>query len=221
MLKKQPGRMMYMPSNNTCAYKYRKQGYDMGFLISPAGFRKPVVQKTLLPFAMDNGMYFPPTSEPKGDKELSLFYEVLCKYLRYDFNPMFVVVPDRPYDAAKTRSMAREHASTIRSVGYSGPLALAVQDGMTPDDADEYDVIFVGGSTDWKWGTISSWGEYSKATNKWLHVARVNTKRRIQDAAMAGADSCDGTGIFRGDQAQLTGVLSALEPFKLKEDKDD
>ena len=74
---------------------------------------------------------------------------------------------------------------------------LAVQDGLTVDDVRAFVGprvgIFVGGSTPWKLSTAAEWGRLAREVGAWLHIARVNTAKRIRLCAMAGADSFDGT----------------------------
>ena len=68
-------------------------------------------------------------------------------------------------------------------------------------------VVFVGGTTAWKWKTLRTWTENFPR----VHVGRVNTDRMLWMAHECGAESCDGTGWFRGDQVQFAGLLSYLE----------
>jgi hypothetical protein len=82
------------------------------------------------------------------------------------------------------------------------PLMLAVQDGMTISDVSDIVGyfgmgIFVGGTTDWKLSTLPSWGNLAQRHKVRLHVARVNSVRRIRLCAAAGADSFDGTSATR------------------------
>jgi len=56
-------------------------------------------------------------------------------------------------------------------------------------------------------GTLRQW----TAAFPRVHVGRVNTERLLWIAHYAGAESCDGTGWFRGDQQQLAGLLRYLE----------
>mgnify|MGYP003656587610 CR=1 FL=1 len=91
-------------------------------------------------------------------------------------------------------------------------LALAVQDGMMPEDVpDDFDrengVIFVGGSTHWKLKSMKMWCDNFKR----VHIARVNTESRLWKCHNAGAESVDGTGFFRGDQNQTEGLYRYLE----------
>ena len=93
----------------------------------------------------------------------------------------------------------------IRSYGW--PAAFAVQDGMTSGDVPaEADVVFVGGSTAWKRRTMHEWCDHFPR----VHVGRVNTGRWLWECDEAGAESCDGTGWFRGDKAQTNSLLSYL-----------
>lgn len=78
---------------------------------------------------------------------------------------------------------------------------LAVQDGMTPDDIINYigpDIgIFVGGTTEWKLETMPLWGDVASLFGCYLHVGRVNTRRRINYCESIGADSFDGTSVTK------------------------
>jgi len=78
---------------------------------------------------------------------------------------------------------------------------LPVQDGMTPKQVKPYlnkgVGLFVGGSTEWKLSSLFEWGVLAQETGCYLHVARVNTVRRIKLCQHAGADSFDGTSPVR------------------------
>ncbi len=70
-----------------------------------------------------------------------------------------------------------------------------------PSDAD---VVFVGGSTEWKWRTMRGWC----ADFPHVHVARVNTYKLLYRAHDAKAKSTDGTGFVMGDQRQWRGLCA-------------
>ena len=55
------------------------------------------------------------------------------------------------------------------------------------------DVVFVGGSTSWKWRNLRMWTENFPR----VHVGRVNSLRLLLLADKSGADSCDGPGWCR------------------------
>lgn len=90
----------------------------------------------------------------------------------------------------------------MRRVLDASPRAMiAVQDGMQPNDVRPFlgdrVGLFVGGSTDWKIGTMQDWGALSRESGCWLHIARVNSARRIHMCSGAGAHSFDGTSASR------------------------
>jgi len=77
----------------------------------------------------------------------------------------------------------------------------------TKDVPISADVVFVGGSTEWKWATMPMWcGNFQR-----VHVGRVNTYRLLWKCHDAGAESCDGTGWWRGDQKQARDLRAYLE----------
>ena len=203
--------MIYMAANNSRVWHFRKEGYSMGWMISPSGgWRTNVRDEDVMPYAIDNGLYHAPNEPTKGMKALPPFYAMLRRSLECTNQPIFVVSPDKPYDGEATRILSAKHRRHIREAGYGGRIAIAVQDGMTPDDLDGYDAVFVAGSTDWKWSTAEEWISEAHARGMWGHVARVNTIRRVRQCVDMHADSADGTGIWRGDRKQLAGVLDAL-----------
>ena len=101
-------------------------------------------------------------------------------------------------------------AGGIRSLAFSldwlpwvlehTPTALlAVQDGMDPHHVEHLlgprVGIFLGGSTEWKIGTMERWGQLAARTGCHYHVARVNTADRIRRSQLCGAHSFDGTSV--------------------------
>ena len=90
----------------------------------------------------------------------------------------------------------------MRTVLDNTPKALlAVQDGMTVSDVRPFlgqrVGIFVGGSTAWKLATMPQWCDLAREVSCWVHVARVNTVKRISLCAVNGATSIDGTSATR------------------------
>lgn len=203
--------MIYLAANNSRVWHFRREGYPMGWMISPAGAGRSTIRDgDIMPYALDNGLFHTFGHPPKGMKALPPFYAMLRRDVGDANQPMFVVAPDVPYDGAATRLLSAKHRRHIRENGYAGRIALAVQDGMTPDDLDGYDAVFVAGSTEWKWDTAEVWVREAHDRGMWAHVARVNTIRRVRQCVDMHADSADGTGIWRGDRKQLAGVLEAL-----------
>lgn len=74
------------------------------------------------------------------------------------------------------------------------PVALVSQDGISNTDIpwDDFDCIFIGGSDEHKLGKEGGWVvREAKKHNKWIHIGRVNSSRRI--LKFWQADSWDGT----------------------------
>lgn len=78
---------------------------------------------------------------------------------------------------------------------------IPVQDGLTASDVrpllGNRVGIFLGGSTEWKLATMREWGELAREVGCYYHVARVNTRRRIEMCSEAGATSFDGSSASR------------------------
>lgn len=221
--------MLVMPSNNSGAHKLAEDFPGrLGLLISPRGERDP----RGLPWAMDNGRFASWSrsgfsSEAceilEADLDLSNtshFLDLvvwangrkpvggahLCKPHRKQpkTRPEWVVVPDVPGNAEATLEAFYQWAPWLMGCGFT--LALAVQDGMSPRDVPDGVVCFLGGSREWKWANVERFG----AECERMHVGRVNGYADLWRAHRAGAESCDGTGFFRGRKAQLEGLLQYL-----------
>lgn len=196
--------MMVMPANNTGAVvrdlASRYPG-AMGLLFSPGGQRDP----GMMPYALDNGAF---SAYRKGVP----FDEFAWRRLLFwSINkaprpPLWILVPDKVGDRDETlRLWDRWHR--VAGGDRRDPLAFAVQDGMHPGDVpQEAAVVFVGGTTAWKRATAHEWcAKFPR-----VHVGRVNTYAWLRRYESFGAESCDGTGWFRGDKAQLDGLAQWL-----------
>lgn len=115
----------------------------------------------------------------------------LPRVLEAERAPDFVVIPDM---VASADSLAFSLSWLPRVPRSTVPLALVVQNGMKPDaipwDA-RFDVVFVGGSVDWKLRTGGAWAAAAHAHGKRCHVGRVGSMKRVSWAHAAGADSID------------------------------
>jgi hypothetical protein len=107
---------------------------------------------------------------------------------------LFVAAPDVVGDSETTLDWFDEWVNVIASHGF--PVALVLQDGMTPEDVRwlEVDAVFIGGTTEWKL-SLDAYRivDRAKDQGKWVHMGRVNTRRRLKVAKAWGCDSVDGT----------------------------
>lgn len=161
-------------------------------------------------WAADTGMFAAPEQfDPIG------YLHWLWKRRDHAHRCLFASAPDVVGDAAATLKLARRYLPLIRALGY--PVALVAQDGledMTPP-WDDFDCLFVGGTTDWKLSEAAyHLVAEAKQKGKWCHMGRVNSERRLRAAALSGYDSADGTYIAFGpdiNTVRLSGWLQRLD----------
>ncbi len=112
----------------------------------------------------------------------------------------FVIIPDIVAGGVQSFEFSLSWMSYLKPLRL---LLLPVQDGMTAElvapflRAHPNTGIFLGGSTEWKLREMYAWGMVAHSLNRYYHVGRVNSARRIQLAAEAGADSFDGSSATR------------------------
>lgn len=128
---------------------------------------------------------------------------------------LFAVAPDVVGDALATHERSEPWLQRIRDLGY--PVAYVAQDGLEdlelPYDGtdwwDSFDVLFIGGTTEWKLGRHARRiVAQAKARGKWVHMGRVNSERRYRYAHGIGCDSADGTFLTFGPDTNLPRLLS-------------
>jgi hypothetical protein len=102
-------------------------------------------------------------------------------------------------DFAATLELSRKWFGRIRELGYQ--VAFVAQDGWDPSVIpwDEFDVLFVGGSDEFKLGPDGAAAiAEARAHGKWVHMGRVNSALRMGIAAQRGCDSADGSCLRAG-----------------------
>jgi hypothetical protein len=199
------GRMMVMPANQTNELVHLWAGMysGVGHLYTPA--RKERV-RPWLPYALDNGRFAEAVNGLPFDESGWLAH--VERYVSLEQRPLWLVVPDVPFDGPATLEWWDRWEPKCRSFGV--PLAIAVQNRITIADVrprlQAGDVVFVGGDTEWKWATAEAW------CKDWphVHVGRVNSPKRLYDLHRWGCASCDGSGWFRGKSPQVEGLARFL-----------
>lgn len=170
----------------------------VGNLFSPGDQRGPFEYAD---YALDNGAF------GQGDDWSESKWIKLMEWARLSgHDPLWALVPDVVGDREGTLARWERYFPVAREYGW--PLAFAVQDGMTAGDVPvEAQVVFVGGSTKWKWLTYRDWCSGFPR----VHIGRVNTYKLLYRCHDAGAESTDGTGWTRGNQKQRRGLVAYLE----------
>lgn len=127
---------------------------------------------------------------------------------RYASSCKFASAPDVVGDAVSTLERSAPMLPRIRSLGF--PVALVGQNGLEELSIpwDTFDAFFIGGDDSWKLGPAAAAlaGE-ARSRGKWVHMGRVNSRKRLQYAARIGCHSADGTYIAFGPNINLPKML--------------
>lgn len=158
---------------------------DMPAMLQPGMGNLPPVGQ---PWAADNGRYSRP------DTYSDAAYLAWLAKRPYRDACLFATAPDVVGEAAATLALSAPMFARIRALGY--PVALVAQDGLEDEAVpwDDFDALFIGGTTTWKLSEAAhELAAEAKRRGKWLHMGRVNSRRRVRLAAAMGCDSVDGT----------------------------
>ena len=115
-------------------------------------------------------------------------------------------------DAAATIERSARFVYRVRA-WFGLPVALVAQDGLERLDVPWpwFDVLFLGGSTDWKLGPAArALTAEAKRRGKRVHMGRVNSLKRLRYADAIGCDSTDGTCLTYAPDANLPRLLAWL-----------
>lgn len=125
---------------------------------------------------------------------------------------LFAVAPDVVGDAWRTHIKSLPWLPKIRALGY--PVAYVAQDGIDKHPMmpwDDFDVLFIGGTTEFKLGPVArEYAAEAKRRGKHVHMGRVNSRRRLEYARAIGCDSADGTFLTFGPKTNLPRLLAWL-----------
>jgi len=188
-------------SNQVWHYWAGKYPGKVGHLFGPKNMAKQTLRKWM-PFACDNDAFIAWTNKTPWSE--SAWIEMLQRVRLFRLEPLWILVPDKVADRDATLDLWKRYSPEVDKFGWKK--AIAVQDGMTPDDVpDAADVVFVGGSTEFKWRTVETWTRSFPR----VHVGRVNNIARVEQCEDLGVESVDGTGWFQDPTRQ--DKLIALE----------
>ena len=177
-----------LANHSSAEFHYLSGKYgDMGWLLGPSSLETSKIRPWTT-FALDNDAFGSfDNGIPWDEKKwLDMIEYVKVKKLK----PEWILMPDKVGDKAETLRKWRAYTHLVS--GYK--LAFAVQDGMVPQDVPvTADVIFVGGTLEWKWKTLSMWANAFPR----VHVGRVNTLTKLLSCERFNVESVDGTHWFR------------------------
>lgn len=144
-------------------------------------------------FALDNGAW---TAFQKGEPFDVGAFEKALDLMGSEAD--WVASPDIVGGGMRSLEMSAEWLPRLADARL---VLIPVQDGLAADDVrpllGNRVGIFLGGSTEWKLATMRDWGALAREVGCYYHVARVNTRRRIEMCSEAGATSFDGSSASR------------------------
>lgn len=188
--------MLYLGNASSPAVREAIRAGEVGMMCSPAEGRSPAGAQV---WAADNGCYS--TRGYPGD---TAWLAWLTRHATHARRCLFATAPDIVADAAATLTRSALHLPAIRALGFAA--ALAAQDGLEQLTVpwDEFDVLFLGGTTTWKLGPAAG-SLAAEAIRRGLsvHMGRVNSARRWRHAARIGCGSVDGTHLAYAPDADL------------------
>lgn len=176
----------------------------IGFIDTPAqGNKRPAG----LHWCADNGCYSDRFNEARWWRFLELNAHDTDKC-------WFATAPDVVGNARATLKRSAPWLLKIRALGY--PVAFVGQDGQEnlPVPWDDFDVLFIGGTTDWKLGPgPRELCIQAHSRGKKIHLGRVNSKKRYDYGYdVLGAHSCDGTFLVFSPVKNLPRMLRWFRP---------
>lgn len=124
-------------------------------------------------------------------------------------NSLFVVVPDVVGEWRVTRFRFWEWQREVAATGQ--PVAYVAQDGQPGSEVpwERIGCLFIGGSTSFKLSPEAErLGREAKRRGLWLHMGRVNSRKRFDYARATGCDSIDGSKFSRWRNTWLPEALS-------------
>lgn len=193
---------MYLANPSTQAVRdAMRSNPHLGYIDTPKQGNKPVPG---LPWCADNGCF------GKGYPGDEAWLEWLARLPNRE-TCLFATAPDVVGDAAATLERSAPWLQPIRDLDYKA--ALVAQDGLEDLDVpwDTFDVLFIGGTTEWKLGPAAAGLiAEAKARGKWVHVGRVNSRKRFRRFLHLGADSVDGTFLAFGPDTNLPRLMRWL-----------
>lgn len=193
---------------------------NVGLLVQP-GNRYDLQVHRYPSWAGDNGAF----TKAKGGFSAEKFRTMLRRpaLLAARSTCQFIVAPDKLVvlpcgtvvgDARGTLEQFSAWAREIRDLGY--PVALVAQNGLE-DMLDEVpwdlvDVLFIGGSTEWKTSAAAEkCVDRARSMYKRTHMGRVNSLRRMMRAQDMGCDTVDGTFLAFGPTKNLPRLLKWIQ----------
>lgn len=175
---------------------------NFGYLLTPYRWGKPDLTDTV--WAADTGCYRNPD---KFDEPAYLAW-----LAGFPVPPLFATAPDRVGDWRTTLEVSRPVLESLRARGVTS--AFIAQDGLEPRYVpwSDFNVLFIGGTTEWKLSPAAHrLAQLAREQDKWVHMGRVNTLRRLRIAQDWGCDSVDGNYLSFGPNTNRHKLMGRVQ----------
>jgi hypothetical protein len=196
--------LLYLTGHHNPAVAEASKTYPLGLELQPGNRSQRWIPDYPRGWAADNGCF------AKGKTfDLGKFFDWLELLRPFAASCLFASTPDVLGDARATIARSLPVFDEIRQRGYKP--AFVGQDGLQdePIPWGLFDCFFIGGSTEWKLGPeAAAIAREAKARGKWVHMGRVNSRRRLLYAESIGCDSTDGTFLKFGPDKNLPRLLA-------------
>jgi hypothetical protein len=181
----------------------RVQCHLIGRLHSP---RTGNYVNSLWPWAADNDCF-------QGLDPIA--YQIMLNRISGVGNCLFVVAPDVVADCVATSELWYEWQEKLLLCGQ--PRAFVLQDGQEDRELPHAEAYFIGGSTDWKLSEAAAdCVDEGISRGAWIHMGRVNSLKRLQQAFDLGCNSVDGTGMSKFPDTIIPRMLGWLHHIHLQ-----
>lgn len=197
--------MIYLSGSDTTEWRSHAASEPIGIITTPdIGYTSEAAARYRW-WAADNACF----KRAADDFDLEGFFVWLRKFDPVRRSCLFAVSPDVVGDWGATLARSLPVIPSIRALGY--PAAIVLQDGAEPSTLPDCDAVFVGGSTAWKTGQAAErCCGAARSRGMWVHMGRVNSRRRLYTAAQFGCDSVDGTFVAFGPEINTRRMLRFL-----------
>lgn len=185
----------------------------LGWMVTPRQINDPAtIERRCRVWAADNDCF---NQGERFDSEAWLLW--LAALRPALASCLFAALPDVVGDAQATEERSLPFVPSVRALGYA--LAYVAQDGSESSGLpwDQFDVLFVGGSTEFKIGPAWEIIHEARRRGKPVHMGRVNSHKRFRAARAAGCDSADGTFLKFGPEVLLPRLQRWLDDLVLTE----
>ena len=138
-------------------------------------------------------------------------YERMIEILPRTDKLKYVTIPDSVGNFEETIRLFDEWQPLLKNEKL--PLGFVLQDGMPINEIpfDKFSSLFIGGSTEYKLSEeTANIVRIAKEKDKWIHMGRVNSYKRIRYANSIGCDSVDGTKYSMFANTYIPGALELL-----------